>query len=159
MLPVRETLEHPDRVVADGRYAESLPPDRVQMLFQLDELNLAERSPIRRTEEHEHGPFRAHDGFEGLVPALLVPRGKIRYLLAHVCPVLMIWPYAAVRGAHIANSMRALLAIQAPRLSERERVLFGDHDNRRATRRYLHRMGQGFLASGRRCALLECLHG
>ena len=88
MLPVRETLEHPDRVVADGRYAESLLPDRVQMLFQLDELDLAERSPICRTEEHEHGPFRAHDGFEGLVPALLVPRGKIRYLLARVWPGL-----------------------------------------------------------------------
>src|SRR5579864_3421330 len=75
-------------------------------------------------------------------------------------PVLMIWPCdAAIRRVQIANSMRGLFAIQARRLSERERILFGDHDNRRATRRYLHRMCQGFLASGRRRALLERLHG
>jgi hypothetical protein len=88
VLPVRETLENADRVIADGRYTEPLLPDRVQMLFQLDELDLAERSPIRRTEEHQHGPFRAHDGFESLVPALLVRRGKSGYLLAHLWPGL-----------------------------------------------------------------------
>jgi hypothetical protein len=53
MLPVRETLEHTYGVIADGCYAETLLPDRVQMLFQLDELDLAERSPIRGPEEHE----------------------------------------------------------------------------------------------------------
>src|SRR5258708_14291186 len=88
MLPIRETLERTDRVIADGRYAESLLPDRVQALFQLDELDLAEGSPIRGTEEHEHGTFRAHDGFESLVAALLVPRGKSGYLLAHFWPGL-----------------------------------------------------------------------
>src|SRR6266436_7496005 len=88
MLPIRETLERTDRVIADGRYAESLLPDRVQALFQLDELDLAEGSPIRGTEEHEHGTFRAHDGFESLVAALLVPRRKSGYLLAHVWPGL-----------------------------------------------------------------------
>jgi hypothetical protein len=46
-------------------------------LFQFDELDLADRSPIRGTEEHEHG-------FESLVTALLVLRGKSGYLLAHV---------------------------------------------------------------------------
>jgi hypothetical protein len=44
VLPVRETLERADGVVADGRYTESLLPDRVQVLFQLDELDFAERS-------------------------------------------------------------------------------------------------------------------
>jgi len=58
------------------------------MLFQLDELDLAERSPIRRTEEHEHGPVPTHDGFESLVPALLVLRGKSGDLLAYVWPRL-----------------------------------------------------------------------
>jgi hypothetical protein len=54
------------------------------MLFQLDELDLAERSPIRGTEEHEHGPFWAYDGFESLVPALLVRRRKSGYRLTHL---------------------------------------------------------------------------
>jgi hypothetical protein len=84
MLPVRETLEHTYGVIADGCYAETLLPDRVQMLFQLDELDLAERSPIRGPEEHEHGPFRTHDRFESLVPALLVGRRKSRHLLTHL---------------------------------------------------------------------------
>jgi hypothetical protein len=67
VLPVRETFKGPNGVIADGRYTEALLPDRTQMLFQLHELDLAERLPIRGTEEHEHGPFRAHDGFESLV--------------------------------------------------------------------------------------------
>src|ERR1700733_13733310 len=61
-------------------------------------------------------------------------------------------------SVHIATSMRDLFAIQAPGYSEREGVLFGDHDDGRPTRRYFRRMGQGFLASGRRRALLEYLH-
>ena len=84
MLPVCKTLERPDRVIADGSYTESLLTDRIQMLFQLDELDLAERSPIRGTEEHKHGPVRTHDGFESLVPAILVRRRKGRYVLAHL---------------------------------------------------------------------------
>jgi hypothetical protein len=59
VLPVRETLEHANRVIADGGYTESLLPDRIQTLFQLDELDLAERSPIRGAEEHEHGALWA----------------------------------------------------------------------------------------------------
>ena len=88
MLPVRETLERSDGVVANGCYTETVLPDRVQMLFQLDELDLAERSPIRGTEEHEQGPFRAHDGTESLVPALLVRRRKSGYVPAHLRPGL-----------------------------------------------------------------------
>ena len=72
MLPVREALERADGVIADSRYTEPLLPDGVQTLFQLDELDLAERSPVRGTEEHDHGASRSHDGFEGLGPALLV---------------------------------------------------------------------------------------
>jgi hypothetical protein len=84
MVPVRETLERSDGVVANGCYTETVLPDRVQMLFQLDELDLAERSPIRGPEEHEHGPFRAHDRFESLVPALLVRRRKSGYRLTRL---------------------------------------------------------------------------
>jgi hypothetical protein len=83
VLPVCKTLERPDRVIADGSDTESLLADRIQMLFQLDELDLAERSPIRGTEEHKHGPFRTHDGFESLVPALLIRRRKSGRRLAH----------------------------------------------------------------------------
>ena len=88
MLPIRETLERPDGIITDGRNTKSLLPDRVQILFQLNELDLAERSPVRRTEEHEHGALRAHDGFESLVLAFLVLRGKSGDLLAYVWPGL-----------------------------------------------------------------------
>src|SRR5690349_23185056 len=88
MLPIHDTLEHPDRVIAGGRYTKALLPDRIQILFQLDELDFAERSPVRGTEEHEHRALRSHDGFESLVPAFLVLRGKSRDLPAYVWPGL-----------------------------------------------------------------------
>jgi hypothetical protein len=84
VLPVCKTLERPARIIADGSYTESLVTDRIEMLFQLDELDLAERSPIRGTKEHKHGPFRTHDGFESLVPAVLILRRKSGSWLAHV---------------------------------------------------------------------------
>jgi hypothetical protein len=88
MLPIREILKRSGGIITDGRYTESPVPDRVQMLFQLDELDLAERSPIRGTKEYEHGPVRTHDRFESLVPALLVLRRKSGYLLTYVWPGL-----------------------------------------------------------------------
>jgi hypothetical protein len=88
MLPIREALEGADGIITNGRYTESLLSDRDQTLFQLDELDLAERSPVGGAEEHEHGPFWTHDGFESLIPAVLIPRGKRGYLLAHVWPGL-----------------------------------------------------------------------
>src|SRR5579863_5199929 len=72
----------------------------------------------------------------------------------------MVWACNAVSGsAQIVIATRDLNAMQTARHSERERVLFGDHDDRRPTRRYLRRIGQGCLASLRRCALLKRLHG
>jgi hypothetical protein len=47
MLPIRETFQNRNRVVTDGRYAEALFADRVQVVFQLDELDFAEWSPVR----------------------------------------------------------------------------------------------------------------
>src|SRR5258708_941316 len=75
-------------------------------------------------------------------------------------PVLMFWPCnAAMESVHIATLMRYLFVIKAPRYSESERVLFGDHDDGRSTRRDLRRVGQRLLASGRLRALLERFHG
>src|SRR5260370_29396088 len=71
----------------------------------------------------------------------------------------MFWPCnAAIGSVDIATSMRDLLVIKSPGYSERERVLFGDHDEGSPTRRDLRRMGQSLLASGRLRALLERLH-
>jgi hypothetical protein len=92
MLAVREILEHAYRIVTDGRHAEPLVADRLQILFQLDELNLAERSPVRGTEEDKNGPFRTHDGRERLGPAFLVLRGKGGNLLSHSRPGLDVLP-------------------------------------------------------------------
>ena len=88
MLPIREILERTDGIITDGSNTESLLLDRVQTLFQLDELDLAKGSPIRRAEEYEHGPFWTHNGFESLVSALLILSRKSGYLLAHVWPCL-----------------------------------------------------------------------
>jgi hypothetical protein len=88
MVSVREILECPDGIIADGRNTKSLLPDGVQIPFQLNELDLAERSPVRRTEEYEHGALRAHDGFESLVAAFLVLRGKSGHLLTYTWPGL-----------------------------------------------------------------------
>jgi hypothetical protein len=76
MLPVREILKHAYRIVTDSCHAEPLVADSLQILFQLDELDLTERSPVRGTEEDKDGPFRTHDGLERLGAAFLVLRGK-----------------------------------------------------------------------------------
>jgi hypothetical protein len=47
VLPVAEVLERRGRIIADGRDAKPLFPDGLRILFQLDELDLAERSPVR----------------------------------------------------------------------------------------------------------------
>src|SRR5260370_23744206 len=70
-------------------------------------------------------------------------------------PVLMFWPCnAAIGSVDIATSMRDLLVIKSPGYSERERVLFGDHDEGSPTPRDLRRMAQSALASRR----LRVLH-
>jgi hypothetical protein len=88
MLAVREILERSDRIVTDRRDTQALLPDRLQMLFQLDELDLAERSPIRGAKKYQHGAFRSHDGLESLGSAFLVLCGKRGYRLAHIRPGL-----------------------------------------------------------------------
>ena len=53
MLSVRKVLEHPHAVIADRGQIEALGADITDMLFQLDELGFAERSPIGRTEKYQ----------------------------------------------------------------------------------------------------------
>jgi hypothetical protein len=72
MLPVGEILQRIHGVITDRNNTEPLFPDRLQVLFQLDELNLAERSPVGGTEKDNHGTLRSHDRFERLVSPVLV---------------------------------------------------------------------------------------
>lgn len=53
MLSVRKVLEHGHAVIADRGQIEALGADITDMLFQLDELGFAERSPIGRTEKYQ----------------------------------------------------------------------------------------------------------
>jgi hypothetical protein len=63
VLPVAEALERPGRIIADGSNAKALAADGLQILFQLDELDFAPRSPVRGAEKHQHGAVPADDGF------------------------------------------------------------------------------------------------
>jgi hypothetical protein len=59
----------------------------VESLFrvlQLHELRLAERSPIRRTEEQQHCPVRAFQSLVGYVVPELVAGREGRHLLPYV---------------------------------------------------------------------------
>jgi hypothetical protein len=46
------------RIVAHGRYSKALLLDCGPALFQLDQLGLAEGSPVRRTIEDQNETFR-----------------------------------------------------------------------------------------------------
>jgi hypothetical protein len=46
-----------DRIITERCYTESVVADCLEILFQLDKLDFAERSPIRGTEEHESWPL------------------------------------------------------------------------------------------------------
>ena len=79
MLPFAEALERAGRIIADGRNTKPLAADGLLVLFQLDELDFTERSPVRRAEEHQHRAVPAHDGFQRLRPAVLVLGRKRRH--------------------------------------------------------------------------------
>jgi hypothetical protein len=79
MLSVRKVLEHPHAVIADRGQIEALGADITDMLFQLDELGFAERSPIGRTEKYQQGPFRAKNTFQVLQSTVLIRRLKRRH--------------------------------------------------------------------------------
>src|ERR1035437_3166142 len=92
MLPVGEVLQYLYRVITDSRQPEALLPYLIEVLFQLHELDLAERSPVRGTVEHQHGALGAHDGLQCLGPARLVQRREIRRRATRGWPGLDVLP-------------------------------------------------------------------
>jgi len=97
--------------------------DRFQILFQLNELDLAVRSPIRRTEKDYHGALWPLNRLEGLTPAILVHRRKRRNRLADLGTSLdALTPEACDRKrpqTHPTPSFRqitALFHVQPPKL-------------------------------------------
>jgi len=81
-VPVGEIFQDFFRVVTDGRQLDSLLLESWDSALQLDQLPLAERSPIRRTEKEKSGAVRSFQRFESLYPPKLVARRKNRRLLA-----------------------------------------------------------------------------
>jgi len=53
--------------------------DIPKLLFQLDELGFAKRSPVRRTVKNQHRPFGAKNTLEVLALAVLIRRLKHRH--------------------------------------------------------------------------------
>jgi len=58
--------------------------DFVNTALQLDELRLAVRSPVRRTDEDKHRPLRPHDGLKISGPAVLILEVEIGYPFAYL---------------------------------------------------------------------------
>jgi hypothetical protein len=54
MLPVGEVLKGAGRIITDRSDAEPLISNRCEVLFQLDELDLAPWSPVGGTKENDH---------------------------------------------------------------------------------------------------------
>jgi hypothetical protein len=80
-----EVLEHGDAVIADGANIQTAAREFFFFAFQLDELAFAVRSPVGRTDEHEHEALRPMERGEGLAAAVLIggleawdPRADIR---------------------------------------------------------------------------------
>ena len=59
-------------VITQSGNSESKPLEFLLLLFQLDQLGLAEGSPIRRADEQEDKALRSAERFEGLSPAEVV---------------------------------------------------------------------------------------
>jgi hypothetical protein len=53
MLSVRKVLQHGNAVIADCSQPQALFTDIAEMLFQLDELGFAKRSPVRRAVKNQ----------------------------------------------------------------------------------------------------------
>jgi hypothetical protein len=79
MLSVRKVLERGRAVIADRSQSQALFTDIPKLLFQLDELGFAKRSPVRRTVKNQHRPFGAKNTLEVLALAVLIRRLKHRH--------------------------------------------------------------------------------
>ena len=63
----------------DGPQPQPLLPDRIQVPLQFNELSLAKRTPVGRSEKNKHRSFRATDRFQGSSPSFLILGRKIRH--------------------------------------------------------------------------------
>jgi hypothetical protein len=70
-------------VVADRRQTYAVLAEFVDTTLQLNELRAAERSPIRRAEEHQHDAATTHDRLQRLLFARLIEQPEIGDTLAH----------------------------------------------------------------------------
>src|SRR5260370_25015254 len=76
-----ETGEKFRRIVADRREAQALIPKFLDPVLQLDELRLAIRSPVGRTDEDDHGTLWPHDGLECPFASGLILQIEIGYAM------------------------------------------------------------------------------
>jgi hypothetical protein len=83
-VPFGEVSQNLLRIVADGSDLDALLAKLLDATLQLDELRAAERSPIRRAEEHQHYAAWAHDRLQGARAAGLIRKAEIRNLLAYL---------------------------------------------------------------------------
>jgi hypothetical protein len=74
------------RVIGDRRQSETVLAEFLDPALQLDELRAAERSPIRRSEEHQHGAARPHDRFQIAGAAGVIRQAEIRDALPDLRP-------------------------------------------------------------------------
>jgi hypothetical protein len=69
-------------IIADSRQAEAPRLQGFSAVLQLDQLALAEGSPIRRAVKDKHSSAGSTDLFEGLERAVLVRKSKRWYVIA-----------------------------------------------------------------------------
>ena len=84
VVPRGEASQDLLRVVADRDDADSVLAELFETALQLHELRAAERSPVRRAEEHQHRAAWTHDRFEGADAAGLIRKAEIRNALAYL---------------------------------------------------------------------------
>jgi hypothetical protein len=81
-VPVGKKFQDFFRIIADGGQLEALLFESRDGALQLDQLPLAEGSPVGGTEEEKDGAVRPFEAIESLYPAKLVVNGKGRGFLA-----------------------------------------------------------------------------
>ncbi len=73
-MPAGKILQDFFRVIADGCQFDSLLLESRDGALQLNQLPLAEGSPIRGTEKEENGAVGSFQSIESLYPASLFPK-------------------------------------------------------------------------------------
>jgi hypothetical protein len=65
------------RIVADDGQPDAVLAEILDATLQLDQLRSAERSPIRRAHEHQHGTPTAHDGLKRALSASVIAECEV----------------------------------------------------------------------------------